>query len=105
MLYVRKVRRKCNVRGCRCIDSYAISWTKEAGNTIIACKKCLEEAVKEINALPEGARSNLVPVSQPKAEENVPASEIKSETEAAATAVTEVKDNKKSAAKKAVKKK
>ena len=94
-MYVRKVRRKCNVRGCRCIDSYAISWTKEAGNTVIACKKCLKEALSEIEKLPEGARSNLVKA------EAVPAVPADKEAEV----ITEKKAEKQGAAKKTTKKK
>lgn len=47
---VRKVRRKCNVRGCKCTDSFAISKSREAGNTIIACKNCLKEALSAIES-------------------------------------------------------
>lgn len=42
---IRKVRRKCNVRGCKCIDSFVISRASEFGNTIIICKSCLKDAL------------------------------------------------------------
>lgn len=45
---VRKLKRKCGVRGCKNTESYAISLTREAGNSIIACKDCLESALKAI---------------------------------------------------------
>lgn len=47
-MYIKKLRRKCNVRGCRNTESYAISKTREMGNSIIVCKECLEEALKKI---------------------------------------------------------
>lgn len=98
-MYVRRVRRKCNVRGCRCIDSYAISWTKEAGNTVIVCKKCLKEALAEIEKLPEGARSNLVKA------EAVPAVTETAPADKEAEVITEKKAEKQGAAKKTTKKK
>ncbi len=50
-MYVKKLKRKCGVRGCKNTDTYAISLRKEAGNSIIACKSCLAEALKEIRAI------------------------------------------------------
>ena len=64
MMYVRRIKRKCNVRGCRNTDSFSISYTREAGNTVIICEKCLKEAVAEIDKLPKDARSNLNPIAE-----------------------------------------
>ncbi len=47
-MYVKRLKRKCNVRGCKNTDTYAISKTREMGNSIIACKSCLLEALKTI---------------------------------------------------------
>ena len=48
-MYVKKIKRKCGVRGCRCTESYAISRSREMGNSIIACESCLVEALAEID--------------------------------------------------------
>lgn len=48
MMYVRKVRRRCGVRNCKTLDSYAISRTREAGQSVIICEDCLREALKAI---------------------------------------------------------
>ena len=47
-MYVKKLKRKCSVRGCKCTDTYAISLTREIGNSVIVCKSCLEKAVKAV---------------------------------------------------------
>ena len=48
MITAKKVKRKCNVRGCRHTDSYSISHYREGGNTVIICKDCLKEALNAI---------------------------------------------------------
>lgn len=48
MMYARKVRRKCDVRGCRNIDCFAISKSREPGNSIIICKSCLGEGIEAV---------------------------------------------------------
>lgn len=63
-MYARKVKRKCSVRGCKCIDSYAISLTRESGNTIIACKKCLNEAIEAIKSVDPVTKSNIPAIKQ-----------------------------------------
>ena len=57
-MYVKRIKRKCGVRGCKNTDSYAISKSREAGNSIIACKECLLEALAVI----EEANKPLTPV-------------------------------------------
>ena len=47
-MYVKKIKRKCGVRGCKCTETYAISRSREMGNSIIACKDCLMEALAQI---------------------------------------------------------
>lgn len=49
---VRRVKRKCGVRGCKCTDSYAISLAGEVGNTVIICKSCLGKALGAIDDVP-----------------------------------------------------
>lgn len=61
-MFVRKVKRKCNVRGCRRTDCYAISRTREAGNSVIICKGCLDDASGAITAMAPDAGSNIPPI-------------------------------------------
>ena len=49
----KKVKRKCGVRGCRNTDTYSISLTREAGNSIIICRDCLEKAIDAIDNVKE----------------------------------------------------
>lgn len=44
----KKIKRQCGVRGCHNIVSYALSRNRELGNSVIICRECLEEALKEI---------------------------------------------------------
>ena len=61
-MYIRQVKRKCSVRGCKCTDSYAISKTREVGNTVIICKNCLGEGLKAIDEIDPKTKSNIPPV-------------------------------------------
>lgn len=47
---IRKVRKKCMMRGCKNTDTYAISKTREFGGVII-CKECISSASNEIEVL------------------------------------------------------
>ena len=47
-MFARKVRKKCEVRGCNSLDTYAIARTREVGNSIIVCKACLAAALDAI---------------------------------------------------------
>lgn len=58
-MYVRRVKRKCNVRGCRNTDSFAISRTREAGNSVIICKDCLTAALAATDEIEPDAKSNI----------------------------------------------
>ena len=57
---IRKVKRKCGMRGCKCTDSYALSLTSEMGNSIIVCKSCLEKALDAI----ENYKEDTTPVKK-----------------------------------------
>ena len=48
MFYVKKIKRKCGVRGCKNTETFSISKSREAGNSIIVCKDCLVEALNTI---------------------------------------------------------
>ena len=58
-MYVRKVKRKCLVRGCRNTDSFAISQTREVGNTVIICKSCLSSALESLDDINPKTKSNI----------------------------------------------
>lgn len=58
-MYIRRVKRKCTVRGCKNTDCFSISRTREAGNTVIACKNCLAEAIDAIDTLPAEQKTNI----------------------------------------------
>lgn len=58
-MYVRRVKRKCNVRGCGNTDSFAISRTREAGNSVIICKDCLTAALAATDEIEPDAKSNI----------------------------------------------
>lgn len=57
---IRRVKRICDVRGCKNIGSFAIAKTREIGNTVIICEDCLREGLEAIkNYTPEPKRENL----------------------------------------------
>lgn len=58
-MYLKRVKRKCSIRGCKNTDCFAISRTREVGNTVIACKECLEQALDGIKNIPAEAKSNI----------------------------------------------
>lgn len=58
---IRKIKRKCNVRGCKSTDTYAITKASEFGNSIIACRSCLEEALALIS---NAQQAEKAPVSE-----------------------------------------
>ena len=47
-MYVKKIKRICGVRGCKNTEVFAISKTKEMGNSVIICKDCLKDALASI---------------------------------------------------------
>lgn len=55
MMYAKKLRRKCGVRGCRSFDTYAIAYSREGGNSVVICKKCLKEGLEAVEAVKDGA--------------------------------------------------
>ena len=62
MIYLRQVKRKCSVRGCKNTDCYAVSRTREVGNTVIICKNCLGMALNAVDEIDPKTRSNVPPV-------------------------------------------
>ena len=46
-MFVKKFKRKCDVRGCKnTADVFLISKRREMGNTIAMCRDCMKEALK-----------------------------------------------------------
>lgn len=58
-MYVKGVKRKCSVRGCKNTDCFAISRTREVGNTVIICKSCLGKALGAIDEIDPKTKSNI----------------------------------------------
>jgi hypothetical protein len=45
-MFVKKIKRKCDVRGCKNIaDVYLISKRRDMSNTIAMCRDCMKEAL------------------------------------------------------------
>lgn len=45
---VKKIKRKCGVRGCKNIDNvFILSKTREMSNSLIMCKECMKSALAE----------------------------------------------------------
>lgn len=56
---IKRVKRKCSVRGCKNTECFAISRNREVGNTVIICKDCLIDALDDIDKMPSDARTNI----------------------------------------------
>lgn len=61
---IRKVRRKCSVRGCKNTDCFAISKVNEVGNSVIICDSCLKEGLEAVSGyIPEKKKPHTEPPS------------------------------------------
>ncbi len=61
---IRKVRRKCSVRGCKNTDCFAISKVREVGNSVIICSDCLKEGLEAVEEyVPEVKKPSAPPPS------------------------------------------
>lgn len=58
-MFVRQVKRKCSVRGCKNTECFAISRVREVGNTVIICKSCLGKAFGAIDEIDPKTKSNI----------------------------------------------
>lgn len=58
-MFVRQVKRKCSVRGCKNTECFAISKVREVGNTVIICKNCLRDALGAIDEIDPKTKSNI----------------------------------------------
>lgn len=78
-MYVKKIKRKCGVRGCKNTESYAISKSREMGNSIIACKECLMEALAIIEEQNKPVTFNEAPAIEEKPIEEAPTEAVSEE--------------------------
>ena len=58
-MYIRRVKRKCGIRGCKNTDCFAISRAREIGNTVIMCRDCLKDALSSVKSLCPDAKTNV----------------------------------------------
>ena len=49
MGYARKIKKKCSVRGCKNVESFAIAKTKSELGNVIICASCLAEALSSVD--------------------------------------------------------
>lgn len=50
-LKAKKIRRKCDVPGCRNTVSYSLSRFRTFGNCVVLCEECINGAVKLVNEI------------------------------------------------------
>lgn len=62
-MYTRKIKRKCGVRGCKNTVSYALSKTREMGNSVIICADCLKASAEAIQFAEFLTFKEAIPVS------------------------------------------
>lgn len=52
MIFLRKMKTKCAVKGCRStgnkVDTYCVSVSREIGRGVVMCEKCIEEAYEAL---------------------------------------------------------
>lgn len=60
-MFIKKIKRRCDVKGCKNTDTFCISRSSEIGNSVIICKNCLTEALNAVENYtepPKKAMSN-----------------------------------------------
>lgn len=71
-MYIKKIRRKCGNRGCKNTENvYALSKTREMGNSVIICEECLRDALKTIDETKKPVVEVVEVVEEPVTEEPV----------------------------------
>lgn len=58
-MYIRRVKKKCSVRGCKESNCIAISRSREIGNTVIICRSCLTDALSDVDKMPAEEKTNV----------------------------------------------
>lgn len=62
---IKKIKKKCEVRGCKNTDTYSLTNTNEFGNSVIICEECLKKAVKAVAEYDPSAEKKTVSVPPP----------------------------------------
>lgn len=62
---IKKIKKKCEVRGCKNTDTYSLTNTNEFGNSVIICEECLKKAVKAVAEYDPSAEKKTVSVLPP----------------------------------------
>lgn len=61
-MFVKKFKRKCDVRGCKnTADVFLISKRREMGNTVAMCRECMKEALKATESYVEPVKVKAEP--------------------------------------------
>ena len=63
-MFLKRVKRKCGIRGCRNTDCFAVSRNREVGNTVIICKDCLASALNGIDLMNDEDKTNFAQKKQ-----------------------------------------
>lgn len=84
-MYIKKIRRICDVKGCKNMDSFFISRIAEGGGSIVVCADCIREAAKAIENYKE-------PEKKASGEKSEPPKFIFSRTDAEMGIVTKSED-------------
>lgn len=86
---VKKIKKKCEVRGCKNTDTFALTNTNEFGNSIIICEECLKRAVKAVSEYDSSVTVQKAYMPPPPVFFNViPEAEVKGDTVEEATEET-----------------
>lgn len=89
MIFVKRIRRQCGMRGCRSTDTYSLSrFNESAAGNIIICKDCLKAAMEAVEgctmpAVEYGSGKQSPP--PPLFHNTVPAEPVKEEKQAEKT--------------------
>jgi hypothetical protein len=61
-MFIKKFRRKCDVRGCKnTMNVFLLSKRREFGNTVAVCRDCLEKALAQTDSYIEVAKVKREP--------------------------------------------
>lgn len=98
---LKKVRTKCNVKGCRNsaakVDTYNVSLSKEFGASVIMCKECITAAYE---ALGGATMERILDENKRLKEEALKASSVPTENAAASVEEDSAEKTKRRATKK-----
>lgn len=64
-MVVKKIRRICDVRGCRNMVAYNISANRQIGNSVIICEDCLRAALKAVEHYNDDGFNKYKPTTAP----------------------------------------